>query len=273
MKAKNIRLYYGIFLSVFTAALGVAFIAVAVSILSDGGWVQGAYSREIVAARLFPVSIIFYIWIAAIIAGFVLSLVYPVEKKTVRLPQEKSVLRRLSARLPEGDGEEYEKELSKVRGEQKNRLIAYIVCAAVCFAGAVASAVYLFQPANFSGSDKSQTMLNMLINVGPWVLVAFAASVGMTLYEKYSMNREITVLKGLITSYKNNPVIAASAPENKIISKLKAFFAHKYTRLGLQIGVGVLGVTFVLVGIFDTEGAIDVLMKAINICTECIGLG
>ena len=42
MKAKQIRLYYGIFLSVFTCIMGVLFIVQAVSILADGGWIQGA---------------------------------------------------------------------------------------------------------------------------------------------------------------------------------------------------------------------------------------
>ena len=36
--------------------------------------------------------------------------------------------------------------------------------------------------------------------------------------------------------------------------------------------VGVTAITFILVGIFN-GGANDVLIKAINICTECIGLG
>ena len=36
--------------------------------------------------------------------------------------------------------------------------------------------------------------------------------------------------------------------------------------------VGITAVTFILVGIFN-GGANDVLIKAINICTECIGLG
>ncbi|MDE6667941.1 MAG: hypothetical protein K2K38_06305 [Clostridia bacterium] len=273
MKAKKIRLYYGIFLSVFTAALGAAFIAVAIGILRDGNWVQGAYSRDIVAERLFPVSIVFYIWIAAIIAGFVLSLVYPYQDKAVKIPQERATVKRLSARIPEGSGEEYDKNLKLVRDENRNRLIVYCVCAAICFAGAIASAVYLLQPNNFASHDKNASMLNMLINVGPWVLVAFAASVAMVVFEKFSYNREIAALKQLIANYKGNPVIAAEKPQNAVWLKIKAFFGNKYFKLGVRIAVGVVALTFILVGVFDTEGARDVFIKAVNICTECIGLG
>ena len=84
MVAKRIRFYYGIFLSVLTAVLGALFIAQAVTILADGDWVQGAYSREIVAEHLFPVSIVLYVWIAAIVAGFVLSLIFPYNEKQVK---------------------------------------------------------------------------------------------------------------------------------------------------------------------------------------------
>ncbi|MCI9504897.1 MAG: thioredoxin [Clostridia bacterium] len=42
--------------------------------------------------------------------------------------------------------------------------------------------------------------------------------------------------------------------------------------LGVRLALLVAGLTLFLVGIFD-GGANDVLIKAINICTECIGLG
>lgn len=48
--------------------------------------------------------------------------------------------------------------------------------------------------------------------------------------------------------------------------------ARKILLLTARIAVGVIAVTFILVGIFN-GGANDVLIKAINICTECIGLG
>ena len=272
MKAEKIRFYYGIFLSIFTAALGAAFIAVAIGILRDGNWAQGAYSRDIVADRLFPVSIVFYIWVAAIIAGFVLSLVYPYNEKLVKIPQERATLKRLSARIPEGSGEAYEGEMKLVRDENRNRLIVYIVCAAICFACAVASAIYLLQPANFKGVTANDAMFKMMLWVLPCVAVAFLSCVGMTLFEKYSQIREINAVKRLIASYKGNPVIKADITPNKVLVEIKKFFSNKYTLLGIRAGVAAIAVTFIILGVFN-GGARDVLVKAINICTECIGLG
>lgn len=42
--------------------------------------------------------------------------------------------------------------------------------------------------------------------------------------------------------------------------------------LGVRIAVAVLGVALLVWGIFN-GGADDVLKKAIEICTECIGIG
>jgi hypothetical protein len=273
MVAKRIRFYYGIFLSVLTAVLGALFIAQAVTILADGDWVQGAYSREIVAEHLFPVSIVLYVWIAAIVAGFVLSLIFPYNEKQVKTYRGRETLHRLSSRIPEGSGEEYEADLKKVREEKLSRLIIYTMCAAICFIGVIVSAVYLFRSDNFTSPDKNMSMLYMLLNVGPWVLVIFGTCIFMASFEQHSIDREITALKHLIASNKGNPVIVANTQKNAVLLKIQAFFGNKYFKLGVRIAVGAVAVALVLVGIFCTEGARDVFIKAINICTECIGLG
>lgn len=272
MKAKNIRLYYGIFLSVFTGVVGLLFVIQAVRILAAGGWVQGAYTREIVGKMLFPVSIPFFIWIAAIIAGFVLSVVYPYAPRRSVKVSERTTRNRLLKRLPEGSGEEYESGLKRVRGEKKSRTIVFFACLAVCLACGIASAVYVFNRKHFTGVVINDAMLNMLINVGPWLLVAFACCIGATLFEKYSLNREINALKTLIANNKGNPVVAANAPQNATVAKIKGVLHSRYTVWGVRGAVAVFGVTFVILGILN-EGVRDVLIKAINICTECIGLG
>ncbi|MDE6504505.1 MAG: hypothetical protein K2L42_01395 [Clostridia bacterium] len=272
MKAKQVRLYYGIFLSAFTCVMGVLFIVQAVSILADGGWIQGAFTREIVAERLFPISIPFYIWIVAVIAGLILSVIFPVKVGSVNKVSERVTQKRLSARLPQGEGEDYNKQIKQIATEKRSRTIVYSVCAALCFASAIACAVYLLTPANYTASSINGAMLNMLINAGPWILVAFAACIGMALYEKFSLLREITVLKALISSNKGNPVIKADVSIPAALVKFKKVLASKYTVWSIRGGVAVIAITFIFLGIFN-EGARDVLVKAINICTECIGLG
>ena len=76
-KAKLVRLYFGIFLSVLTVTVGILFIVQACGIYADGGYVQGGYTPETVGTRFLYICAPFFIWIAAIIAGGVLSVIYP----------------------------------------------------------------------------------------------------------------------------------------------------------------------------------------------------
>ncbi|MBQ7924014.1 MAG: thioredoxin [Clostridia bacterium] len=46
----------------------------------------------------------------------------------------------------------------------------------------------------------------------------------------------------------------------------------KWFTLGLRIVIGVLGVVFIITGIFN-GGMKAVLYKAITICSQCIGIG
>ena len=113
--------------------------------------------------------------------------------------------------------------MRKITVEKRSRLIAYATCAAICFAGAIASGIFLLNPAHFAQSTSvNDSMLKVLANVGPWVLAAFAACVGLTLFEKYSMLREITIIKGLISKNKGNPVVKYNSPE----TRFNAFFAR-----------------------------------------------
>ena len=272
MKAKKIRLYYGIFLSVFTVVVAILFIVQTVSIYADGGWTNGAYTREIVAEKLFPISIPFYIWIAAIIAGYVLSVVYPYAEKPVNKISPRVTQRRLLSRIPQGEGEAYDAGMKRVNAETKNRLIAYSVCGALCLASAIASLVYICNPSNFTPADANGSMVGLLINVGPWLFVAFASGIAIVLFENYSLNHEIIELKSLIASNKGKPTVNLNKAEPAFLTKIKAVLNSKYFIWGLRGAVFVLAVTFIVLGIFN-EGMRAVFMKAIIICKQCIGLG
>ena len=94
----------------------------------------------------------------------------------------------------------------------------------------------------------------LLVHVAPWAAVALAV-VFVTLWiSDASCAREAEALKGL-------PAVTP-APE-----KEKAFPVG-----GLRIALYAAAVVFIVLGVMN-GGLYDVLVKAINICTECIGLG
>lgn len=271
-KAGRIRLYYGIFLSVFTIAVGVLFAVQSLRIFFGGGAAQGAYTRQIVEEYLFPVSIPFYIWIAAIVAGYVLSVLFPCAKKTVRKVDERKILKRLRTKLPaERDG--FAADFSVIEREEKNRKTVWYVCAAVCFACAVIAAVYLLNPNNFPAESINGDMFRMMLVVLPCVLAAFACCVGATAYETYSARRELVAVKRVIAASRGvraqeQPVSAWTARRQRVAAALTSGRGL----MAIRIGVFALAVVFIVLGICN-QGMRDVLIKAINICTECIGLG
>ena len=71
-----------------------------------------------------------------------------------------------------------------------------------------------------------------------------------------------------VTSGGNTAVMAAAG----VYAKWQKLSNHKYFILGVRIFLAVLAVTFIILGIVNGNMR-AILIKAINICTECIGLG
>ena len=77
---------------------------------------------------------------------------------------------------------------------------------------------------------------------------------------EYSAKASCDILREVI---KNN----GKVNKEEILSKKK-----KMIKLICQLCIVVIAVVFIVVGVFN-GGADDTLQKAVNICTECIGLG
>lgn len=125
---------------------------------------------------------------------------------------------------------------------------ALLVCAALCL-------TYLLDGENFASWDLEKVMGGMLLHVAPWVVLGLAVAYAASVICARSMARECEALKG------RPAAPAAQKPE------------------GRQGHVGIVravllaaAIVFIVLGVMN-GGMYDVLVKAINICTECIGLG
>ena len=279
-KAKLVRLYFGIFLSLLTVVVGILFITQAVGIFADAGYVQGGYTSETVGTRFIYICAPFFIWIAAIITGFILSVIYPVSPKKSGASNNTLALKRLTLKIPQGNGEDYDSNLKTVKRERLLRFITAVTLAAICGACIIISCIYLFNKNNFIGTTNNDAMLNMFKVVGPCLLASLLCAVVAVIVTKFSIKKELNTVKSLISNGKGAPVRTdMQNPVDKFADKVRektVVLTNKKTSFIIRISVvgvlAVLSVTFIILGIFN-GGMQAVWLKAKEICTECIGLG
>ena len=137
--------------------------------------------------------------------------------------------------------------------ENLRKKIGYGTAAVVAVCAAL-SLVFLLNRDHFTSWDLETVMGQMLAHTLPWAIIAFASVIAASFLCRCSMEREIALLKG---------VSGDKAPE--VTTKPSRV---TYVRIALYAVAAIL----IVLGI-NNGGMRDVLIKAINICTECIGLG
>ena len=137
--------------------------------------------------------------------------------------------------------------------EQLRRKIGYVTTAVVLLCMFLAL-LFLLNRENFISWDLETVMGKMLLHTLPGVLVGFCAVIAASFLCRRSLEREIALLKG---------IPGTGSRET----------AEKTTHL-LWVRICLYGIAAALIVLGIRNGGMrDVLIKAINICTECIGLG
>lgn len=274
---KTVRLCYGIALSLMTAVTGALFIWQTLDVYLSGG--SRPFTREIVIERLNRIAPAFWIWVVMVAVGFIIWEVFAVSCKRAPLKDDCYALRRLKKRMPQKVGESGLASLKAVKRGELINLIVKLCAAALCLAGVAYGIAYLATASNFPKTDVNGEMLNMAAHLAPCVFAALLILCGVTLYLSLSAKKQLPHVKQIIASAKadeKNGVEAIYVTGNTAVADLygrwKALSNHKYFILGVRIAIAVFAVTFIILGIVNGNMR-AILIKAINICTECIGLG
>lgn len=274
---KTVRLCYGIALSLMTAVTGALFIWQTLDIYLSGG--SRPFTREIVLERLNRIAPAFWIWVVMVAVGFIIWEVFAVSCKRAPLKDDCYALRRIKKRVPPKVGESGLASLKAVKRGELINLIVKLCAAALCLAGVAYGIAYLATASNFPKTDVNGEMLNMAAHLAPCVFAALLILCGVTLYLSISAKKQLPHVKQIIASAKadeKNGVEAVYVMGNTAVADLygrwKALSNHKYFILGVRIAIAVFAVTFIILGIVNGNMR-AILIKAINICTECIGLG
>lgn len=138
--------------------------------------------------------------------------------------------------------------------EKKRRWILSVsfVFISVCVIGALS---YLLNGDYFISWDLELVMGKMIKSISTWIISAFVAACIASMICKRSILREIVVLQEQDLSIQTKkPIVKTHAVRNA------------------RVCIFLLAIMFIVLGVMN-GGLYDVLVKAINICTECIGLG
>ena len=124
--------------------------------------------------------------------------------------------------------------------------------------------VFLLNPAHFPEADPESMFYGLLRVFLPWTAVGLGALAVTSALRERSVLRETKAAQELVKSEKTEKTADAAAGVPSINPPAKTRIA----RVILLIAAVVL----ILAGVFNGS-ALDVLYKAITICTECVGLG
>lgn len=265
---KSVRLSYGIIFGVFTAVVGALFIWQVLSLYFSGtaeGYSGDVFTRERVVNALSKIDLFFWLWIAGIVVGFVLWEVFPVKEKARKISPDLQ-LARLNKRMPLSAPDGMEAEFSQIA--QLKKVIFALKCAAWALFGiaCVYGLVYLCIPSNFPNENVTHEILNMVKHIFPCVFAGLLVICGAAVYEKYTVKSILPTVQKVTKGQK---------PQVREKTKLQAalaVFDNKWVILGIRIALAVIAVAFIIWGALNGN-ARAVFIKAINICTECIGLG
>ena len=119
-------------------------------------------------------------------------------------------------------------------------------------------------------APKKKSSVTATVIIGIVVGVALLAYILTPIIVKIAFNWSQTVI--YIVVFALAIIIAGGLVSYKLFKNKISSKTQKICLWVARAVVGVTAITFILVGIFN-GGANDVLIKAINICTECIGLG
>ena len=214
---------------------------------APGVRIEPVYSRADAARRLGSIAPALWALLAVIAADLILDAAAGERGRTGALLFPEDRVRELSARvseLPQG-----------CRRLRKKRRWAYLAAALVCAVSAGAAGAYLLDPASFSSLELESVMGAMLLHTVPWAALALGSVLAASCISGGCAKKELELLR----SAPKKPGGAAPA-------------AKKRPLWPLRCGLCAAAVALLALGIMN-GGLWDVLVKAINICTECIGLG
>ena len=254
----NIHLIYHILVSVMLVTAGLCLMVACVDIYRSG---DRPFSRGAVAEAFSKIAVPVYFTLALMVAGFILEAFVPRQKK--RRPAEKQypvILEKLQKKL---DFSLCDEEIQRgIIAERKRRAIHRMITLDLLAVGSIVYLAYGINPDNFSLADATGSMVKAMYLLLPCMLVPCGYGIFAAYLEKKSLQKEIELTR---------QAIAAGAISQAQTCLCKAADSEARIRVA-RLAIVALAICLIVYGAMS-GGTDRVLTKAINICTECVGLG
>lgn len=237
-------------ISVILAGLCLMWACLRISLTGDH-----TFSRKAVAEAFRLISLPVYLCLGLTVLSLLAQLIpCPVEKQTLEQPLQMT-LARMQERI---DLTRCPDELRhQVQTLRSTRKLYNFTGRTVLVLSSILFLIYGLNSKNYHPSLINASMIRAMIWLIPCIFVPFVLFLFIDRKNRASMSAELQLLK--------------SAPKESQIIPPK----HRRNRRRifiLRMAMLALGFVFLVYGFF-AGGSVDVLTKAANICTECIGLG
>ncbi len=287
LDGRKVRSAYAVFLSIFTVVVGGLFIMQTWRIYTSVA--QSPFSAESIQKYFRQIAVPVWLWVAAVVGGGVLSYVFKEEKTRPKAYVDVRVsLRRVKTRLPMAG---YSSEALKTQKQEENfRMYTAILCGVTAiilgaFALLILLNVHYVPWITRAFFAQHEGLVDRLFQTALFTLLALGALAAGSVLTERSYKRERQTYIDILAEAKkapkgeetkeSQPAKAQggfSALLEKIACWKKSSSLKEEVVFVVRIGVAVVGVAFFVWGICN-GGMADVFLKAINICTQCIGLG
>ena len=260
-KIRVLRIY-SILLGIVIVIAGICLMAGCLSIYNSG---DQPYSREIVAETFSHIAIPVYLCLGMTILGFILEIILPSEQVKPQVEKPYAfILNRLHSNrdLSQGDAA-IQNEIAAL---QKNRKLHVLIRTIVLIVASIVFLTYALNFSHFHASEINGSMIKAMCVLVPCLFVSFAYALFVSIHNDKSIQKEIELMKQIPASSNKEGV-----SEDSDSCDIATASESKKLRITRCV-ILAIGVFFLVYG-YMTGGIADVLAKAINICTECIGLG
>jgi len=255
---KRIHLIYGIVLSALLVLTGILLMASCVSVYKLG---SRPFTPENISAAFAKIAIPVWGTVGAVIVGGILRMLLHVEDSSPKaIRNQKIILSRLQEKLNIPSCRQ--ETVNSIKKEQRFRAVLRTVAVILCVISALPAVLYVFNVHNYN-DDLNASVIAACAWILPCSFIILGICMALAYLENASYNRQIVSVK---------KALAESPSKTNGTGTDKKHRPHFKIITGIRVAVAVIAFVFIIVGIFN-GGMADVLTKAVNICTECIGLG